>query len=118
MTPPTDIMIREALGRVATKLEDGTIEPDNFDMCEPCSKDPLCGTVACIGGWTGLELGMTARESRFFVLSYEHRMHPLSALFYPTGIDPTDWQLISPRQAAVAIRNFLSYSDSQWDTIL
>lgn len=52
---------RRALRKVRTKLLNGKITKEQFDIdtlieTDPAAKKPLCGTVACIGGHMAIEM--------------------------------------------------------------
>jgi hypothetical protein len=73
---------------------DGVLKPHQFDIVQPCvvvdghnftSKHNYCGTVACIGGWAGLFLGLSPRQAHNFVMAAEEDggSTELKLLFYP-----------------------------------
>lgn len=68
-----------------------------------------CGTVACIGGTAELVGGLVHDELRI----RSDKNSNLHDLFYP----PTDedkWYLITPAQAARALRSYLTTGDARW----
>lgn len=95
-----------ALIEVRNDLATGRIKAPNFCMSSACYREG-CGTVACIGGWMGLKLGMDERKARDFVDNPR-----LEKLFYPYGI--MSWGQITPSQAVRAIDNFLATGDPNW----
>jgi hypothetical protein len=66
-----------------------------------------CGTIACIGGTAELVGGV--------VFGYGDTNKPLHNLFEPRAIDWQLWQFITPLQAAVALRSYLTTGDARWD---
>lgn len=66
--------------------------------------DNSCGTVACIGGWVGLEMGKSPYSAHNYVMLIEED-HSLYDLYFPTKIKI--WDEITPAIAAEAIYQFL-----------
>lgn len=66
-----------------------------------------CGQVGCIGGWMGIEMGMTVQESDSYVRRRE--THPtLGDLFYPIAHNLNS---LTDKEAGHAIGNFLESGD-------
>lgn len=85
-----------------------TDQPSGFNMNSwnvSCS----CGSVCCIGGSAEL-LGNLDKNELSDLAEEEHT--PLYDLFFPHG--PWDWNTIKPRQAARALRNYLTYGGPRW----
>lgn len=78
-------------------------EPVYFNM-DSWSAPSSCGTVCCIGGLAemvgNLGLGSLTRDKR----------PALAPLFYPKCSD----HLITPSQAAIALRNYLTTGEPRW----
>ncbi len=70
-----------------------------------------CGTVACIGGWTGAMMGMTIDEAGDFVSKYEHR-GKFKDLFFPSR--DLKYEKITPKHAVKAIDSFLETGKPNW----
>ena len=84
-----------------------------FDM-DVASK--TCGTVACIGGWMAMDMGLkTVIEVSNYVSSGGHESD-MRGLFFP-DIDG-NFSRITPAQAVQAIDNFLQGEDPCWEEIL
>lgn len=114
--------------------------PDNaasFDMTDPGTvmdgTRPFdCGSVACIGGHAYLKahgadvtkpiIPDLVDDAASFVNGVEMDT-PLHKLFYPfyldyafdeKGEDQADWDVLTPREAALAIDNYLAGADEPW----
>lgn len=74
----------------------------------PGTKDE-CGTVGCIGGWAEV-IG----QLHFTPNSFK-RLHPL---FYPKPRSTSLYGNITPAQAAIALRSYLTSGDPCWDEAL
>lgn len=81
----------------------------HFNMDQWCLEH-RCGTVACIGGTA--ELVGRLEVSEFDTKA--HRNRPLHNLFYPSTVEG-NWGAITPAQAAIALRSYLTTGDSRWD---
>lgn len=112
---PTDLRITDkefdALTKVLGMLERAEIWPEHLNM-----ERIDCGTAACMMGWArrigGSELFATE----------DMEEGPLSELFMFAGMDEISdpaWvkrrQNVTPSQAAVALRNFLTHGEPRWD---
>jgi len=102
-----------------------------FNMSVWQENVPGCGTACCIGGWLEIYLGgpMLAhhrfapprsppRSSAFDGVSIETK-DTLWSLFYPDlnslrGKGREEYDLITPREAASCIRNYLKTGDVDW----
>jgi len=74
-----------ALQSVAAGLASGSCTEENgkiFDMHVTCSPH-ACGTVACIGGWVGIEMGMTVGGADTYVRNCAESIYPL---YYPDDV--------------------------------
>jgi hypothetical protein len=69
-------------------------------------QDEDCGTVACILGTCRLLNG----QDLFPMVG--PREGKIGRLFYPE--ETFDWTVITPEQAALALRNYLSTGDARW----
>jgi hypothetical protein len=100
--------VHRALRKVRTKLVNGTIKssgPQKLDMGEVAE----CGSVCCVGGWAGLELGLKHHEvclQEFTDLDPTGRMNDLFFSF--GGRERT------PRGAAGAITRYLETDQKVW----
>lgn len=97
-------VVRDGLasGRfVHAELSDGE-NVEQFDMGITAESND-CGTVACIGGWVGLTMGMARSEADKYVWSAEHG--PLKPLYFPNHL--RNWDSITPDVAARTITTFL-----------
>lgn len=115
--------VREAAARVAHCLEKGfykhVVEDHHiekgtfgFDMniCAIQAKD--CGTVCCIGGWMGFELGGSNPHEATCIMNTiaeEHR--GLHNLFYNY---PDSRSKTKPEEAAKAIKRWLNGNTNPW----
>jgi hypothetical protein len=63
-----------------------------------------CGSIGCIGGYVGLEIGMTPPAAKLYVLD-KFREDPLFPLYFPEDVD--NWSAITPDIAARVITTFL-----------
>jgi hypothetical protein len=103
--------VHRALRKVRTKLLNGTIEssgPKTLDM-RAIAENRTCGSVCCIGGWAGLELGL---EHHQVYLADLYDLDPtgrMSDLFYEFGDRKR-----TPRGAAGAITRYLETNQKVW----
>jgi hypothetical protein len=102
----------EALQVVRDGLASGEFSHDDdarrFDMHVTCDGDH-CGTVACIGGWVGLTMGMGNHEASNYVHTVEF---PLNRLYFPQTVN--DWSKITPAVAAATITSFLDSGEADF----
>jgi len=70
-----------------------------------------CGTICCIGGTAELVGNLERHE--FHDAACEKNVE-LRHLFYPTSA-AIDWESITPAQAAIALRSYLTTGDSHWE---
>jgi hypothetical protein len=87
-----------------------------------------CGTVACIGGWLWLlskespsENGEYPAEAHIRATEFVNDAKPsdesnLYELFYPRRV--ARWSEISPKEAAAAIRNYITIGHPQWHMVV
>jgi hypothetical protein len=82
--------------------------PNGFNM-ECVYLETKCGTVACIGGWVAHL--MKHPDPWNYIDLEDNRSEPLYRLYWKfsnnTGV----------AEAAVAVRNFLTFGDPKWDEI-
>jgi hypothetical protein len=88
----------------------------------------VCGTVACIGGWIWLlnkeqptDNGEYTKDAHERATDFVSSFHPtehedLYDLFYPKNV--THWSSISPKEAAKAIRNYITVGNPNWDEVV
>ena len=96
-------------------------------------KDYKCGTVGCIGGWMGIELGIPTDYQKAYDNDTQVRSHlpdlmndrhnPFSSEFYTTRDNPlhllffpeveVNWDRLTPRDAVQAINNYLHTGDAR-----
>jgi hypothetical protein len=81
-----------------------------FNMMVPCIES-ICGTIACIGGWAAIEMGMNLNDAGFYVCEIEE---PLHDLYYPI----TDWDKITPSVVAEVIYNFLETGIIDFESVV
>ena len=94
-----------------------TLDPELtcFDMT-----DWHCGSAACLGGWAE-HLGKLPRMS---LSARADRHKGMYDLFYPDGPDGHGvipfrrLQGVTPSQAAIALRNFLTHGEPRWSEAL
>lgn len=117
---------RAALTKVAEMLESGElIHIDNssigdtgaFFSMNIIAKVWSCGSVSCIGGSAYLYENPGEYEmAADFVASIKSHYQDdcsINNLFYPDS--HCDWDFITPKQAAIAIRKYLAGSSTLWD---
>ena len=75
--------------------------------------DHSCGTVACLGGWIAVEMGIPKHLIHDFV--YEAAPYAMHRLFFPPEDEMTR---VTPEMAAQALRNYLSAGDPGWREVL
>ena len=107
--PTTGIWIRDHIALAMKRI---------FDMSIPL-KTTNCGTVACIGGWTGAMMGMSPANAENFVTNYNEggKFHEL---FYPVYNSKltAHYGKIKPEHAVKAIDNFLATGNPNWMKVL
>ncbi len=117
---------RSALMKTLVLLETDKLrhvyEWNNFDNREPgfsglfnmnvWTRESHCGTVACIGGTAQLVGGVDFADGDL------PRGKELYELFQPTSIPSRWWQNITPAQAAVALRSYLTTGKADWKRAL
>lgn len=115
-----------ALQQVLRMLESGEISDLNPDKdvryqfvrkglwMATSSATTACGTTACIGGWVAafMKVGMDTYVFRYHENSIEADS-PLHELYWGNIEETT-----TTKQAAQAIRNFLTTSNPDWKTVL
>lgn len=130
---PTDLKITDAefdgLYKVLGMLEreelhgiDSGQVGNVFCMSSTYATDHSRGTIGCIGGYAALAMGLEQKSSvQRYIYQYEH-FGSLSVLYFPR--DPKTGRLLSglrkvtPPQAAIAVRNFLTHGEPRWDEAL
>ncbi len=100
-----------ALIKVRDALASGKLD-GHFDMNQAIS---VCGTFACIGGHMAQLMGMTEFNA---INEYVLGNDELHVLFYPDDRAGVDWDDITPAQAVLAIDNFLSSGDPEWNEVI
>ena len=124
-----DEPVRQALIKTLAMLEQGRlshIPVENWEEEEGDDENPInkgftghfnmgtwrevfsCGTVCCIGGTAEL-IGNIQIDG--------HETKHLFRLFHPRHqeIGAMDYDIITPAQAAMALRSYLTTGDSRWD---
>jgi hypothetical protein len=71
-----------------------------------------CGTVCCIAGTSELIGGV------IFPTENYGKNHALKRLFWVNGFFGNDLSLITPAQAATALRSYLTTGEARWDLAL
>lgn len=114
--------VRRALRKVRTKLLNGKIGAEDFDMrtiCDRVRKKGHCGTIGCIGGWAALELVGERRNrhstaervfTRLVSPSNPDFSIKLHELFYGFHRSP-HYPNIKPKHGAAAITRYLDGKD-------
>lgn len=105
---------RALLAKVKTDLQNGTIQPERFDMAHfDWAGD--CGTTHCIGGWMRRYAFEAGEElDGDLVTSFSS---PFASLFYPT-LSREEYVEISIQQAIVAIDLWLATGRVDWRAIM
>jgi hypothetical protein len=76
-----------------------------FNMNIPCDAlNYKCGTVACIGGWAALQMGMSPGAATAYVTTIDTDS-PIESLYFPKST--AEWDNVTPAIAAKAIYQFL-----------
>ena len=109
---PADLQIDprafEALLTVLRMLERGELlhhtEGGQFDLATW-----HCGTVGCIGGWADQIAG-----SCLIATNNRGKNEQLSELVNPRAISHGDYSRVTPAQAAIALRNYLTFGEPRW----
>lgn len=111
---------RQALVKVLGMLERGELKydrdmdadmPNGFNMAD-FVESGKCGTVACICGWADL-LCKTQLQITFF------ENEGLTELFIPSNFEyRITRDEITPAQAAIALRNYLTLGEPRWSEAL
>jgi len=95
--------------------------PNGFSMSEHLCKEG-CNTVACIAGWAHEFSGGKVFKSNGGIqgafLWGGVLSHALEELFYMYTQPPGALDTTTPKQAARALRNFLTYGEARWDEAL
>jgi hypothetical protein len=86
------------------------ISGNGFNLANHCV-ELSCGTVACIAGWADI----VARPHRLDLLRQAAKRAALAELFAPEGLS---WHAITPEQAALALRNYLTLGEPRWEEAL
>lgn len=81
----------------------------HFNMTAWGSPDPMCGTIACIGG-TAEMVGNV-----LFGAWWESENDNLRNLFAPQRLARHKWYDITSEQAATALRSYLTTGEARWD---
>lgn len=119
---------RAALIKVMRNLRSGNLERrkrdedgDSFNLsCAAEKRKRGCGTVACIGGWMALYMGMSLEEAESYVMENfsveyepETKREWLGHLFYGRGLG-LYLSSVKPLQAAESIRIYLTTGQVDW----
>ena len=118
--------VRRALRKVRTKLLNGKITKEQFDMDDIIDvkvsgpRGPVCGTVACIGGHMAVELFPRILHD-YACLSRAGSMVMGEALQLQPNLDKLFYHYpphsnITRRQAAFAITRALDGAEDPWKT--
>ncbi len=86
-------------------------KPGGFNM--NCTYEQNeCGTIGCIGGWCAVTMGLSDRIeiNRYVKVLHSHSLYDL----YWSRCNET----ITPSQAAIAVRNFLTDGEPRWSEAL
>ena len=119
--------IKKHLADLAYYFENEDSKISSFHMSYACSnRVHQCGTVACIGGHVFLmHLGYDITQPMIVSTSHAYAASrfvdgqtskKLQKLFYPPF--EVDWNNITPKEAAKAIRNYLKNGDPKWTEVL
>lgn len=75
-----------------------------------------CGTVACIGGWVGLVMGLSELQASEYVSDVGEGAR--ARLYYPHwrgGFTEQSRYKITTEEAAQALRNYLTTGEPRWN---
>jgi hypothetical protein len=86
--------------------------PNGFNMTD-CGTFTECGSVACIGGWAAFFLG---RKNTISYVSSAKGAR--GRLYYPRYDHPVQARNITVEQAAIALRNYLTFGEPCWGEVL
>jgi hypothetical protein len=86
------------------------IQDRNGNAVEPTDWTADCGTVACFAGWADI----VARD-RLNLLRLAADKPVLAELVAPKNVP---WRTVTPGQAAVALRNWLTTGKANWAQVL
>jgi len=85
---------------------DDVSKPNGFNM-SPVIRRGECGTVACLAGWVEALNGETLSEDAMT----REQSHAWGGLIMPSR---GGWSKITPQQAAIALRSYLTTGDANW----
>lgn len=109
-----------------SKMEAVNPKPPKFNMSQPISIYD-CGTACCIGGWIKIVLSgqklkeviaipfALIEEIHSYVWSQFNANGPMKRLFFPgNGLNPKDYDTITPALAIAEITKFLTTGKAEW----
>lgn len=105
---------RDELIALWPKLMEDTVQ---LDMMRAASD---CGSVCCIGGHIALAHGMSVAGARRYVQCQVQTASPIAALFFPdltVNHQHAGWRS-SGAEAALAILDFLTTGDPNWNAVM
>jgi len=109
----------ESLVKVLGMLEREEIEPNQFDMSTVMDK---CGTPACLCGWANF---ISGRRAFPFVTAawggmpdWQSMPGSLKRLFAYGAESGHRVYEATPAQAAIALRNYLTFGEARWEETL
>jgi hypothetical protein len=78
-------------------------------------EESSCGTIGCIAGWASL----IARGNKYKAsLALAGTTGELRELYFPAAYRTTEiLKGIKPAQAAIALRNYLTFGEACWDEV-
>lgn len=93
-------------------IDDDNFEPKFFNMYHFQSRN-VCGTASCICGWAEY-IGKLPKDS---LIKKRFDSRNLNALFDPPcgGFHSIRIEDITPDQAAIALRNYLTHGEPRWE---
>ena len=113
-----DEKIYKALLEVKRQLDKGFIEPGQFCMGVVRTHPMECGTIACIGGWVGINLNLGVQATHRMVASASGSIRKL---YFPDEIRSyhvDDAYRATSSQASEAINNYLILGDPKWQEVM
>lgn len=115
----------EALVKVLGMLERGELKHGDFKRREPgdwfnmksYGLTDKCGTIGCIAGWArvvsnGVAFPWAESDTANPLYNFTAKKN-LRTLFIPS-LMASCWDKITPAQAAIALRNYLTHGEARW----
>lgn len=117
------LLVREGLanGKWKHALKGDKDIACGFNMAQAHYEKEGCGTVACIGGWMAVAMGMDNMAANAYVGKHEpwsgrSSDRPIARLFFPPW--SSTYENITTEQAVQAIDNFLKEGSPCWADVI